>query len=81
VRGGRFEFPHLSYGGPFFPPGVGFGLDGMLLNPSYIHGEVKYGTCEERMERGNQPFAGSAILLGTLSTCMVLKFWWRKSMA
>jgi FtsP/CotA-like multicopper oxidase with cupredoxin domain len=42
-----FPIFQIPYDGPFIPPGVSFGLNGMLQNPFYIHGEVTYGTCEE----------------------------------
>jgi FtsP/CotA-like multicopper oxidase with cupredoxin domain len=51
------DFPifQIPYDGPFIPPGTGFGLNGMLAHPSYIHGEVTYGTCEEWNVVANPP--------------------------
>lgn len=43
---GAFPIFQIPYDGEFVPPGVGFGVNGRLLTPNYVEGNVTEGTCE-----------------------------------
>lgn len=41
-----FPLFQIPYEGPFIPPGTGFGVNNLLFNPNYFHGDIVGGTCE-----------------------------------
>ena len=42
-----FPIFQIPYDGEFVPPGAGFGVNNLLFNPHYFHGDIKGGTCED----------------------------------
>lgn len=48
----------IPYDGPFVPPGTGFGINKLLFDSAYFHGEIEAGSCETWELSTNNPGIG-----------------------